>query len=146
MDPAAITLREQLAKIGVKVNIRRIELGVWIKNFQSKQMGFTFNDWATQPDPNLLFYRHFRAAPEGADFRNWKNERASKLLDEGRGEADPAKRKAIYIDFQKEMAQSVPTIMLFSADLVTVRSEKVHNYVQHPTGWYYGIARTYLAQ
>ena len=146
MDPAAITLREQLAKIGAKVNIQRVELGVWIKNFQSKQMGFTFNDWATQPDPNLLFYRHFRAAPEGADFRNWKNETASKLLDEGRAEADPAKRKAIYLDFQKEMAQSVPTIMLFSADLVTVRNEKVRNYVQHPTGWYYGIARTYLAQ
>ena len=118
MDPAAITLREQLAKIGVKVNIQRVELGVWIKNFQSKQMGFTFNDWATQPDPNLLFYRHFRAAPEGADFRNWKNETASKLLDQGRAEADPAKRKAIYLEFQKEMAQSVPTIMLFSADLV----------------------------
>ena len=44
------------------------------------------------------------------------------------------------------MAQSVPTIMLFSADLVTVRNEKVRNYVQHPTGWYYGIARTYIAQ
>ena len=96
MDPAAVTLREQLAKIGVKVNIQRVELGVWIKNFQSKQMGFTFNDWATQPDPNLLFYRHFRMAPEGADFRNWKNETASKLLDEGRAESDPAKRKAIY--------------------------------------------------
>jgi peptide/nickel transport system substrate-binding protein len=146
MDPAAVTMREQLARIGVKLNIQRVELGVWIKNFQSKQMGFTFNDWATQPDPNLLFYRHFRMAPEGADFRNWKNETASRLLDEGRAENDPAKRKAIYIAFQKEMAQSVPTIMLFSADLVTVRNEKVRNYVQHPTGWYYGLARTFVAQ
>ena len=146
MDPAAVTMREQLARIGVKLNIQRVELGVWIKNFQSKQMGFTFNDWATQPDPNLLFYRHFRMAPEGADFRNWKNEKASRLLDEGRAENDPAKRKAIYLEFQKEMARSVPTIMLFSADLVTVRSEKVRNYVQHPTGWYYGLARTFLAQ
>ena len=146
MDPAAVTMREQLARIGVKLNIQRVELGVWIKNFQSKQMGFTFNDWATQPDPNLLFYRHFRMAPEGADFRNWKNEKASRLLDEGRAESDPTKRKAIYIEFQKELAQSVPTIMLFSADLVTVRNEKVRNYVQHPTGWYYGLARTYLAQ
>ena len=146
MDPAAVTMREQLARIGVKLNIQRVELGVWIKNFQSKQMGFTFNDWATQPDPNLLFYRHFRMAPEGADFRNWKNEKASRLLDEGRAENDPAKRKAIYLEFQKEMARSVPTIMLFSADLVTVRSEKVRNYVQHPTGWYYGLARTFVAQ
>ncbi|MBV8916016.1 MAG: ABC transporter substrate-binding protein, partial [Acetobacteraceae bacterium] len=81
----------------------------------------------------------------GADFRNWKDERASKLLDEGRAESDPAKRKAIYLEFQKELATSVPTIMLFSADHLIVRGERVRNYVQHPTGWYYGLARTWLA-
>jgi len=146
MDPAAVTLREQLAKAGIRLNIQRIDLGVWIKNFQSKQMGLTFNDWATQPDPSLLFYRHFHMTPKGADFRNWKNEAASKLLGDGRAESDPAKRKEIYARFQKELATTVPTIMLFSADHVTVRSDKVQNYVQHPTGWFYGLARTYLAQ
>jgi peptide/nickel transport system substrate-binding protein len=146
MDPAALTVRDQLGKIGVRVAIQRAELGVWIKNFQSKQMGFTFNDWATQPDPNLLFYRHFHMAPEGADFRNWKDEAASKLLDEGRAESDLAKRKAVYAEFQKLMAETVPTIMLFSADHVTVRTDRVKNYVQHPTGWFYGLARTYVAQ
>lgn len=146
MDPAAVTLREQLAKSGIRMSIQRIELGVWVKNFQSKQMGLTFNDWPTLPDPNLLFYRHFRMAPQGADFRNWKNEAASKLLDEGRAESDPVKRKAIYAQFQKELATSVPTIMFFGADLVTVKNEKVQNYMQHPTGWYYGLTRAYLAQ
>ena len=145
MDAAAVTLREQLVRVGVRLNIQRIELGVWIKNFQSKQMGFTFNDWGTAPDPNLLFYRHFHKAPEGADFRNWANDEASRLLDEGRAESDPAKRKEIYGRFQTALAQSVPTIMLFSADLIVVRNERVRNYVQHPTGWYYGLARTWLA-
>lgn len=146
MDPAAVTLREQLAKVGIKLNIQRVDLGVWIKNFQSKQMGLTFNDWATQPDPNLLFYRHFHMAPQGADFRNWKNVAASKLLNDGRTESDFAKRKETYARFQKEMAATVPTIMLFSADHITVRSDKVQNYAQHPTGWYYGLVRTFLTQ
>jgi ABC-type transport system substrate-binding protein len=128
MDPAAVTLREQLAKISIKLNIQRIDLGVWINNFRSKQMGLTFNDWATQPDPSLLFYRHFHMAPKGADFRNWKNEAASKLLDEGRAESDLSKRKEIYFRFQKELAAQVPTIMLFSADLITVRGDRT-------TGW-----------
>lgn len=144
MDAAAVTLREQLAKVGIRLQIQRVELGVWIKNFQSKQMGFTFNDWATAPDPNLLFYRHFHKAPEGADFRNWNNEEASRLLDEGRIESDPAKRKEIYGRFQQVMAESVPTIMLFSADHIVVRSDKVRNYQTHPTGWYYGLARTWM--
>lgn len=144
MDPAAVTLREQLADIGINLDIQRVDLGVWIDNFRSKQMGFTFNDWATQPDPNLLFYRHFHQPPEGADFRNWNNAEASELLDEGRAESDPDKRKAIYAEFQKVLAETVPTIMLFSADHVTVRDDKVKNFTQHPTGWYYGLVRTYL--
>ena len=96
MDPAAVTLREQLATIGVNVNIQRVELGVWIKNFQPKQMGFTFNDWATQPDPNLLFYRHFRRRRKAPTSATGRTTTAEQLLDQGRGETDPAKRKAIY--------------------------------------------------
>ncbi|WP_108658722.1 ABC transporter substrate-binding protein [Acuticoccus kandeliae] len=144
MDPAAVTLKEQLAEIGINLNIQRVDLGVWIENFRGKKMGFTFNDWASQPDPNLLFYRHFHKAPEGADFRNWNNDEASALLDEGRAESDPAKRKEIYAKFQQVLAETVPTIMLFSADHVTVKSDKVKNFTQHPTGWYFGLARTYI--
>jgi peptide/nickel transport system substrate-binding protein len=146
MDPAAVTLREQLAEIGINLEIQRVDLGVWIDNFRSRQMGFTFNDWATQPDPNLLFYRHFHQQPEGADFRNWNNEEASDLLDRGRAESDPEKRREIYAEFQKILAETAPTIMLFSADHVTVRDQGVNNFTQHPTGWYYGLVRTHLAE
>jgi peptide/nickel transport system substrate-binding protein len=146
MDPAALALREQLGAIGINLDIRRVDLGVWINNFRSRQMGFTFNDWATQPDPNLLFFRHFHKQPEGADFRNWDNEEASRLLEQGRAESDLSKRQEIYGQFQRVMAETVPTIMLFSADHVTVRGERVQNYEQHPTGWYYGLVRTYLAE
>jgi ABC-type transport system substrate-binding protein len=143
MDPAAVTLKQQLARIGITVNIQRQDLGVWIKNFQSARMGFTFNDFSSQPDPDLLFFRHYHKRPEGADFRNWNDDQASADLDRGRKETDPAKRRAAYADFQKRMAESVPTLMLFSSDLVTVRNASVHNYQQHPSGWYYGLVRTY---
>lgn len=146
MDPAAVTLKEQLSSIGITLNIERVDLGVWIQNFRAREMGLTFNDWASQPDPNLLFYRHFHQQPEGADFRNWNNAEASALLDAGRAASDFAERQAIYRDFQIEMAETVPTIMLFSADHIVVRNEKVQNYVQHPTGWLYGLARAYIAE
>ena len=145
MDTASVTLREQLAKIGITLEIQRVDLGVWVNNFRSSQMGFTFNDWAAQPDPSLLFYRHFHQKPGGADFRNWDNAEASALLDEGRAESDIAKRRDIYNRFQTILADTVPTIMLYSPDHVTVRSDKVQNFSQHPTGWYFGLARTFLA-
>lgn len=145
MDAAAVTIADQLQRIGIKVNIRKIELGVWIRNFQARQMGFTFNDWPTSPDPSLLFYRHFRAQPLGADFRNWNNAEASALLDRGREESDYAVRRVIYNDFQKLLAEEVPTIMLFSADLLTVERDRVRNHQQHPTGWYFSLVKTWLA-
>ena len=144
MDPAAITLKQQLARIGINLSIQKLDLGVWIKNFQSKRMGLTFNDDATQADPDLMFYRHFHKVPEGADFRNWNDAPGSALLDQGRSEMDPVKRKAIYLDFQKRLALTVPTILLFSADHVTVQNDTVRNYQQHASGWYYGLARTYI--
>jgi peptide/nickel transport system substrate-binding protein len=145
MDAASVTIADQLKRIGIKLNIKKIELGVWVRNFQSKQMGFTFNDWPSSPDPSLLFYRHFRAAPLGADFRNWKNEQASALLDRGREESDYATRRKIYNDFQKVLAETVPTVMMFSADLLAVERDRVRNHQQHPTGWYFGLAKTWLA-
>lgn len=146
MDPAAVTLREQLSEIGIMLNIKRVDLGVWIDNFRSHNMGLTFNDWPTLPDPNMLFFRHFHQRPEGADFRNWNNEEASALLREGRSTSDPEKRKEIYDEFQKVLDRTVPTIMLFSADIVTVANERVKNLYQHPTGWYFGLAKTQLEQ
>jgi peptide/nickel transport system substrate-binding protein len=145
MDPAALTIAEQLRRVGIRANIKRVELGVWIRNFRAREMGFTFNDWGTTPDPSLLFYRHFRAAPQGADFRNWNNEKASALLDRGQEVSDPAERKRIYTEFQMLLAEEVPTIMLFSADLLTVNTARLRNYQQHGTGWYFGLAKAWVA-
>ncbi|BBK32422.1 peptide/nickel transport system substrate-binding protein [Stella humosa] len=145
MDAGAVTIAEQLKQIGIRVNIKKIDLGVWIRNFRAREMGFTFNDWGTTPDPSLLFYRHFRAAPQGADFRNWNNAKASELLDRGQEETDPVKRKAIYTEFQKLLAEDPVSIMMFSADLITGQRDRLKNYDQHATGWYFGLIKAWLA-
>lgn len=146
MEPAALTLVQQLAKGGVRAHIKRLDLGAWLKNLRSRQLGFTLNDWGTPPDPNILFYRHFHEQPEGADFRNWNNDEGSKLLDRGREVQAYEKRKPIYDDFQKLLAQSSPTIMMFGADNVVVVSDKVKNHKMNPIGWHFGLVKTWLGE
>jgi peptide/nickel transport system substrate-binding protein len=145
MDPAAVTIAQQLQRIGIRLNIQRVELGVWLNAFRTRNMRFTFNDWGTQPDPHILYYRHFRSPPQGADFRNWANSDADRLLDQGMETSDPAARRRIYGELQKLMSDTVPTIMLFSPNLVTVTQSRVRNYVQHPTGWWFGLSRAWIA-
>ena len=64
-----------------------------------------------------------------------------KLLDSGREESDYATRRKIYNDFQKVLAETVPTIMMFSADLLAV--ERVAEGLAHDrpqTGDRFGAA------
>jgi peptide/nickel transport system substrate-binding protein len=144
MDSAAVAIADELHAVGINVAIKKVDLGVWINNFRSHHMGFTFNDWGTSPDPNLLFYRHFHKRPEGADFRNWNNEAASRLLDAGKAASDPVERRKLYQQFQAILAETVPTIMLFGPDLIVASGKGVENYIQHPTGWYFGVVRAYV--
>lgn len=143
MDPGSVTLAQQLEKIGIDLNIKKVDLGVWIDHYRARDMRFTFNDWGTPPDPSLLYYRHFHAQPEGADFRRWNHEEASRLLDEGQQASDYETRREAYLEFQRQLSEDVPTIMLFSSDLVTVQTEAIENFRQHPTGWYYGLVKTW---
>ncbi|HEY8609850.1 MAG TPA: ABC transporter substrate-binding protein [Roseomonas sp.] len=145
MDPAAVTIAQQLAPAGIRLNLQRVELGVWLNAFRTRNMRFTFNDWGTQPDPHILYYRHFHSAPRGADFRNWNNAEADRLMDAGMATADPAARRDAYLRLQRVMDETVPTVMLFSPDLVTVSQQRVRNYVQHPTGWWFGLAKAWIA-
>lgn len=144
MDSAALVIAQQLAMGGIRVNIKRTELGTWLQNLRAKTMGLTLNEWGTPPDPNILFYRHFHRPPQGADFRNWNNATASELLDKGRATKVFEDRRKTYLAFQKVLAESVPTIMLFGADNLVAVNERVHNHVMHPTGWYFGLVKAWV--
>ena len=105
---------------------------MWINNFRTKKMGFTFNDWGTQPDPHLLYYATSakRRKVPTSELENAKPTRSSTKVEARPIQAQGRLRRS------KLVAEEVPTIALFSADNVTVRSEAVQNYVQHGAGWY----------
>jgi peptide/nickel transport system substrate-binding protein len=146
MDPAAVVITQQLAEVGIRVNTKKLELGTWIENFQSRQMGFTMNDWGSQPDPHLLYYRHYHMPPAGMDFRNWNNEEASQLLDKAMATSDMKERVALYQEFQRVFAETVPSVMLYSPEWLVATNKRLENYVHHPTGWYFGLVQAYVTQ
>jgi peptide/nickel transport system substrate-binding protein len=142
---SAQVIEANLRDAGIRANIEPVELGVWINDWNAKQTPPTMNSWGGFTDPDLVYYRHFHSEPDGADFRRWNNEEADRLLDAGRTTFDVEERQAIYLELQQLIAEDVPSIPLYSADIVTVAQPQVQGYVQHPTGWYYGFAETWLA-
>lgn len=146
MDPAAVAITQQLAEVGIRVNTKKLEIGTWIENFQNRNMGLTFNDWGTQPDPHLLYYRHFRMQPEGVDYRNWNNEEASELFDQAVATSDMEERVELYQQAQRILGESVPTIMLYSPNFLVTTNERLENYVHHPAGWYFGMVQAHVTE
>ena len=145
MTPAAETLVSQLAEAGIRATVQRQDLGVWIDNWGARSfVEVTLNDWGTVPDPSLLFDAHFQMVPVGNDFRNWNNERATELLTQAKQATEYDERYDLYVEVQRMMAEDAITIPLFSSSIVAVSRDRVNNYVQHPSGWYHGLIRTWV--
>jgi peptide/nickel transport system substrate-binding protein len=97
------------------------------------------NEWGGFVDPDQAFHRHFHSAPGGKDFRRWKNAKADELLDAGRATVDRAKRKPIYDQVQRMLAEDPISIPLYSPSLLYAMQKSVKGFVPHPTGFHYGL-------
>jgi peptide/nickel transport system substrate-binding protein len=144
MPPTASVIAANLKEIGMEVKVQSVDLGVWSQDWSQGKNPPTLNAWGGFMDPDLLFYRHFHKKPEGGDFRRWNSDQGSKLLDQGREALDPKERVKIYAEFQKLVAEEVPTVPLYAGDDVTVAQKYVEGYVHHPSGWFYGLKSVWL--
>ncbi|MEK6609291.1 MAG: ABC transporter substrate-binding protein [Gemmatimonadota bacterium] len=135
---------DNLRQAGIDVNVETVDGGVWIKDWIVPQSPPTMNEWGGFVDPDQAFHRHFHSAPGGKDFRRWNNKKADELLDAGRTTLDRAKRKQIYDQVQRLMAEDPITLPLYSPDLLYAMQKTVKGFQPHPTGFYYGLRFAWL--
>jgi peptide/nickel transport system substrate-binding protein len=135
---------DNLKEAGIDVSVETVDGGVWIKDWIVPQSPPTMNEWGGFVDPDQAFHRHFHSAPGGKDFRRWKNKGADELLDAGRTTLDRAKRKQIYDQVQRLMAEDPITIPLYSPDLLYAMQKAVKGFEPHPTGFHYGLRFAWL--
>lgn len=135
---------DNLKEAGIDVTVETVDGGVWIKDWIVPQSPPTMNEWGGFVDPDQAFHRHFHSAPGGKDFRRWKNRQADELLDSGRATFDRARRKQLYDQVQRLMAEDPITIPLYSPDLLYAMQKSVKGFQPHPTGFYYGLRFAWL--
>jgi peptide/nickel transport system substrate-binding protein len=130
---------ENLKEAGIDVTVETVDGGVWIKDWVVPQSPPTMNEWGGFVDPDQAFHRHFHSAPGGKDFRRWKNAKADELLDAGRTALDRARRKQIYDQVQRLLAEDPISLPLYSPDLLYARQKTVKGFQPHPTGFHNGL-------
>jgi peptide/nickel transport system substrate-binding protein len=135
---------ENLKEAGIDVTVETVDGGVWIKDWVVPQSPPTMNEWGGFVDPDQAFHRHFHSAPGGKDFRRWKNAKADELLDSGRTTLDRARRKQIYDQVQRLLAEDPISLPLYSPDLLYAMQKTVKGFQPHPTGFHYGLRFAWL--
>ena len=130
---------ENLKEAGIDVTVETVDGGVWIKDWVVPQSPPTMNEWGGFVDPDQAFHRHFHSAPGGKDFRRWKNAKADELLDAGRITLDRPRRKQIYDQVQRLLAEDPISLPLYSPDLLYAMQKTVKGFQPHPTGFHYGL-------
>lgn len=128
-EKAAIILQQQYKKVGVKVKLRVMEWSALLKivnvakdpkDFDAVLMG-----WSLGLDPDGYSIWHSSQYPKGFNFIKYINPKVDKLIEQGRTEMDKTKRKAIYAQIYKLIAEDQPYIFLWYPKAIAGVRERV---------------------
>jgi peptide/nickel transport system substrate-binding protein len=142
----AEAFKEQLARVGVELEIRGYEWGTFYSDVKKGNFHLFSLAWVGVADPDV-YYQIFHSAsvPPGGDNRGrYKNSEIDRLLEAGRTMVDPAKRKAIYGRVQKLLAEDLPYIPLWWWNNVVVQAPYVRGFVPYPDGDFISLKKVSL--
>jgi peptide/nickel transport system substrate-binding protein len=121
-----------LRDIGIDVEIRIQEIGVWVDSrVKLKDYDLSVNDWGTGYDPDYTFYRSDQSEQ---DWTGGKDPALDKLIDASNVEQDDEKRKGYLQDIQRMLIENVRELYLYSPPAFEAASKKITGYTPWPGG------------
>ncbi|MBI3669222.1 MAG: ABC transporter substrate-binding protein [Acidobacteria bacterium] len=133
-------LQEQWRRVGVDLELRPLELATLLDdarrgNFQM----YTLRWVGANNDPDIFeFVFHSRKIPpaDGANRGHYRNARLDALLDLARVEADRERRKRLYSEVQRIVAEDLPYLNLWYSDNICVHRRRIAQVELTPSGDY----------
>lgn len=134
-EQIAIMLKDQLGKVGVNVDIRKVDPGQIWDMFVSGDYDISVAYWTNDiidPDQKSTF-------SVGMDenlnyYTRYKSQKVADLVAQGRVELDAEKRRDIYYEVQKIAKDDVHWIDLYYAPYRNISRSYVKNFLQNPLG------------
>ena len=120
-------VQEQAAAVGIKFTLAPVSATEWYAKLVDGSTNFSPTRWTQRPDPDGLLYILFHSKGF-ANTTKYRNEKVDALLDEARQSYDQAKRKKLYGEAQKIIAQDVPMLPLFFSVEYAALRDTVQNF------------------
>lgn len=133
IKPPAEYLKPQLKKIGIDVEVRAApDFPTWAKRISNYDFDMTWDVVFNWGDPVIGVHRTYDSEniKEGVIWSNtqqYENPKIDELMDKAAVETDPEKRKELYAEFQRILAQDLPLYPVYAVPYHTVSNKKVGN-------------------
>lgn len=136
IKPQAEYVKAALKKVGINVAVvANPDFPTWAKKVSSHDFDMTMDTVFNWGDPVIGVHRTYSSdnIKKGVIWSNtqqYENARVDELMTMAGKETDPAKRKELYAEFQKIVADELPVYWLNTLPYHTVYSDKVGNPVK----------------
>ena len=131
-------MKQALEDVGVGVNLTVPDRPTSIKRIYTDydyDLALSNQANPSEPVPSTTQYYTTDGIKKGVPFRNangFSRPEVDALVDRIKVETDPAKRKALVVDFQKIITREAPLLPLVELESITVASVKVQNHSNDP--------------
>jgi peptide/nickel transport system substrate-binding protein len=145
----AAVLQQQLREVGIVLDIRTFEFATFFADVNKGLFQVYSLRWiGGNEDPDIFEYvfHSDKFTPNGANRSFYRNKKLDTLIDQARAELDQDRRKQLYAEIQRILAEEVPAINLWYFDNVLVHSRRVKNLSLSPAGDYNFLKTAELSQ
>ena len=135
----AAVLQDQWRRVGIELELRPLEFATLFSDVGRGNFQIYFLRWVgANNDPDIFEYvfHSRKIPPEGANRGRYRNPELDTLLDRARVEHDRQKRKQLYAQVQRIVAEDLPYLSLWYPDNVCLHSRRVSNVQLTPAGDY----------
>src|SRR6266853_6062979 len=135
----AAVLQQQLHDVGIALDIRTFEFATFFSDVTRGAFELYSLRWIGGNEDPDIFEAAFHSRnfpPAGRNRSYYSNPEVDRLLQRARQELDQKKRKQIYAQVQRILANDLPYINLWYLDNVLVHSARVSNLALNPSGNY----------
>lgn len=135
-------VQQVLAELGIKASLRYEDVPTWLKRVYTDYDYQLTNNWIqTLADPVIGVHRLYHSASirPGTVFVNgarWSSPRTDQLMDQGTVELNPARRGALYKEFQQLVVEAAPLVWVHELQFVTVYNKGFKDLIVSPLGLY----------
>ncbi len=129
-------LQDQWRRAGVELELRPLEIATLFSDVAKGNFQLTYLRWVganNDPDFFEFAFSSKRFPPDGANRGHYRDPRIDALTDQIRTEMDREKRKALCSEAQKILADDLPYLPLWFADVVSVHRRALGDLALSPT-------------